>query len=512
MLKHKLQRLMPVVVMMVLMLTTLWVGAQETTEEAPAAATTDFNLTYSVTAAGEITGDAFAQTWTLTTASADRISIVVERTSGNLIPDVLVLDGSEQQIQTSYGATQTAARAEIERFNLPTGGTFKIVVQRDDGEAGVTSGTYSILVTPIATAAENPNNIVNLGAATLDAPVRGEITGAQWYQRYTFEAGGEDVIALDVRRTSGTLFPEVEVLDANGIALMRGYNDYNRANELAEIDRLELPGAGTYTIAVTRASGFNGETTGGYELNVRLLGAGESNPLLQGTAGTVAYDTPLSGAINAKWYEDWTLTTTAGDTLTLMVNRASGNLQPEVVVLGGSGQELRRGYTEADGDSAVIERLQLSGPGTYTVRVTRASGKTGSTSGDYALTVQLDGAGTGSASLSAIVGTIEKGQTVSGEISNAAWSNRWTFTGTAQEVIDIVVERTEGTFIPRIAILDSNNQLLTNGYYGPGLDTAEISRYTLPGNAEYRIVVFRDGEQNGYTTGGYTLTVRPTGS
>src|SRR4051812_28651196 len=81
----------------------------EATAEATTAAPIDLNLTYSVAASGEITNSTVSQTWTLTSASADRLMVRVERTSGNLLPDVAILDTSDQQLATSYGSDQTGA-------------------------------------------------------------------------------------------------------------------------------------------------------------------------------------------------------------------------------------------------------------------------------------------------------------------------------------------------------------------------------------------------------------------
>jgi hypothetical protein len=472
------------------------------------------NLTYSGPVNGEITDAAFTQNWTLQTASADRITVRVERTDGNLIPDVAILDANAQVVQSGYGPDRTGAASEIEAFTLPAGGTYQIQVGRKDGETGLTSGKYTLTVTPNATAEDNPNNTLVIGPVTADTPVSGEITGAHWYDRYTFDAQGADVIRVHVQRTSGTLFPEVEVLDANGTSLSLGYT--SSEGDSAQIDRVELPGAGTFTVAVTRQSRLGGETAGKFDLTVSILGAGEDNPMLAPAAGhDVVYGQPLTGTINARWYDDWKLTTDAGDTISLNVARDAassavpGTLQPEVILLGGSGQEITHGYTNRDGASATIDRYQLSGPGTYTVRVSRASGKTGLSSGPYTLMVTLEGSGEGSAKLATPTGTVETGTAIEGQVTNERWQDSWTYQGQADQAIDILVERTSGTLIPLVAILDANGQPLTNGYYEQTWDKASITNYTLPGAGEYKIVVSRDGDQGGYTSGGYSLLVRP---
>ncbi len=487
------------------------VFAQDATAEATAEATSapvDLNLTYSVAASGEISNSTVSQTWTLTTASADRLMVRVERTSGNLLPDVSILDATDRQLATSYGSNQTGAAAQIDNYTLPGAGTYKILVQRVDGGTGVTQGQYNITVTPRATADDNPNNTVSLGEIVAGAPINGELTGTQWYQRYSFNAAGEDVIRVTGKRTGGTLFPEVEILDSNGTSINVGYTDYSNG-DIAQINSFALPQAGTYTIVMTRAQRFNGETAGTYELNVTLLGAGESNPLLATPKGDVKYDTALTGDIGAQWYQDWKLTTTAGDVLTIEATRTSSNLQPEVILLGGSGQEVTHGYTSNTGDGAVINRYTLSGPGNYVVRVSRAQGKTGYSAGGYNLTVTLVGSGEDSPKLKESNGAIENTQTQTGTITGEKWSNTWTYQGTKGQVINITVARTSDTLNPHVDIQDSNGQVLTSGYPNPSRDGTEIKNYTLPGTGEYKIVVYRDGSETGYTTGGYTLKVGP---
>ncbi len=482
---------------------TALVVAQDAT---PSASGDSQALTYSVATAGEISDSAFSQTWTLTTASADRINVHVERTDGNLLPAVSILDATDKPISQS-NVDQTGAAAEIENFTLPGAGDYKVLVQRVNADKGVTTGKYNLLITPLATAADNPNNTVVLGDVEYDKPINGEITATQWYQRYTFTANGQDVIRINAKRTGGTLFPEIEVLDANGASLNKAYT--SDSGGTATLEKVKLPSAGQYTIAVTRASRFGGATAGTYQLDVMLVGAGEDNPMLAAAPGSVTYDTELKGSINALWYQDWTLTTQSADLITITVMRTSGDLIPQIALLGGSGQEVSRTNASPTGDSAAIRRYQLRTDGTFTVRVWRSQGKNGLTSGDYSLKVELVGSGEGSSNLADKGNTIASGQPQSGTITGVRWMETFTYKGTQGDKIDIVLDRTEGTLIPHIEIQDSNGQRLRSSALSDSRDSASITSYTLPGNADYKIVVSRDGGQTGYTTGGYSVSVSP---
>jgi len=502
--------------LLLLISTTAW--AQEATEEATAEVTTETtsqntNLTYNSPVQGEIDNVNFTQLWTLQTASADRLSIIVERTDGNLIPSVDLLDPNNQVLQSSYGADEAASKAIIENFTLPAGGTFQVQVGRDSGETGTTTGGYSLTVLPLATAQDNPNNTLVIDTIVYDTPVRGELSATQWVSLYTLNAPASDVIQVRAERISGTLMPEIDVRDVNGSSIGYGYVDNSGA--FAETGAIALTSPGQYTIAILRQRGFTGDTTGSYEVSVNLLGSGESSAALQGAAGTIEYDTPLTGTLsNARWYEDWQLATEAGDTLTITVERPEsvedgvvGDLQPEVILLGGSGQELRRGYLNNDGASAVIDRYQLDTRGAYTVRVIRRGDQRGETSGPYNLTVHLVGSGEGSPNLEGVTGTLEKGTPITGEITPSRWADSWTYEATEGEVVDIKVSRIDGTLIPLIDIQDINGQSVRSMYYEPSRDRVILTRYTFPGTGTYRIVVLRDREQNGLTTGTYSLTI-----
>jgi hypothetical protein len=482
--------------------------AQETTPEPTAEATSEVSavrpLSYGTPVQGMITASAITQEWPLSVASADRVRVQVNRTDGNLIPDVNILDASGNPIASSYGSDQTYAAAEIDDFTLPSTGTYTVQVGRYYGETGETTGNYSLIVIPLGTAADNPNNVTIIGEAEYDTPVDAEITATHWQYLYTLDAPAADTVNVTVKRVDGTLEPIVNVLDANGTPMRTGYND----NGYAETGSFDLPSAGEYQIAVSRYSDQDGDTLGRFEMTVQLVGSGEGSPALAGAPGTIVYDQALTGAVTAgQWYQDWTLTTDAGDTITIDVVRTGGDLIPEVALLGGSKQEITHGYTDYTYAAAQIDTYDLAGPGTYTVRVLRQSGQSGETTGDYRLTVHLNGTGEGSPKLTEPEGEVTVGTPVEGEITNARWQNVWTFESEDGGSINVLVERTDGTLSPTIQIQDANGQQMTYAYSSNARDTAEVTRYSLPGPGKYMIVVGRDSDQSGYTEGSYTLTV-----
>lgn len=502
-----------------LLLTLLLIGgaavqtwAQDTTPEpteetadATAEATPEAirSLSYGTPVTGEISGSTFEQEWPLSTASADRIQVRVTRNDGNLIPGISILDANGSSLVDGY-PDYTYAQAQIENYTLPSGGDYFIRVTRDGGETGETEGAYTLEVTPLGTASDNPNNEIVIGEVQYETPVTGEITATRWLHLYTFTAPANDRLEVIATRTNGTLQPVVSVMDANGTVLQTGYND----NAIADTNSFELPGAGQYTVAVSRYNDQGGATLGTYELTVHLLASGEDSPLMAEPQGEVTYDQTLEGVISpAQWYQDWTFTTDGADTLSITVDRVDGDLYPEVVLLGASEQEVTRAYSDSTGARATINRYTLASPGTYTVRVTRYSGKSGESTGAYNLTVSLIGTGEDNPTLAEPLGELTLGDPVEGEITNALWQNVWTISADEGDTIQVVVKRASGTLIPTLEIRDLNGQSVSSGYYVSTRDRAEIATYTFPTSGEFQIAVVRDLGQDGYTEGEYTLTV-----
>ncbi|NWG75208.1 MAG: hypothetical protein HXY24_11470 [Rubrivivax sp.] len=475
-------------------------------------------VTYGTPVEGSVDNQTPSQDWTLTAQGADRIAVRVEREDGNLVPDVTLLDSNNEAVGQSYGSNNTYAVAEIDNLTLPAAGTYTVQVARDGGDSGTTTGKYTLTVTALGVAQDHPNNTTVVGPITYDTPVQSEVTGTHWWNVYTFDGEEGDYVQLTEQRLSDTLSPEVWLLDNNGQTLTQGYVDYTGAR--AQSSGFELPYTGQYQVVAQRTGGIGGETVGQFQLTVSLLGSGENSQRLAGaTPGLIQqYDAPLAGQItNAQWYQDWQFRTVAGDTVTITVQRspaytadAPNTLRPEVLLLDNNGQEITRGYVDNTGATAALERYDMPGAGTYTVRVSRDGDKTGQTTGGYTLTVTLIGSGEDNPNLTQSAGTVAAGMPVTGEINALNWEQVWDFSGKQGDVIDIMVARTDSTLVPYLEVWDSNQQPLTSGYASDSRDGATIRGYSLPYDGNYSIVVSRDGGQHGYTAGHYTLTVAPS--
>ncbi|MBN8594411.1 MAG: hypothetical protein J0M33_21825 [Anaerolineae bacterium] len=467
-------------------------------------------ITYGVPVEGQVGDSQTDQVWTLTVDSADRIAVTVERLSGDLLPQI-ALRGPDAAVLSTAGPDATGAVARIERQELPAAGNYQIVVQRLDGATGVTQGRYRLTVTVLATAVLNPANQSIVADLQYGQTLRGELTSAHWYQRYRLTASGADLIRVDVQRLSGGLQPQIEILNPSGQQIAFGWG--SASADSAQTDRVELPEAGEYTIVVLRGGAIDGSTTGRYSITATLLGAGDTNPLLQRTPRDIVYGQPVTGEITARWYEGWLLSTTSADTVTIRIQSQGiagtgpGTLIPMVAIFDAAGNELSRAWPDGTGGTAVITRFPLPAAGEYIVRAERSSGKLGGTTGPYTLTVELAGTGLDSPALTALTGSLRYGAAVLGDLTDAQWENRWQFDGRAGQAVDIVLERTSGTLFPVMELLAPDGSVVTGAWYDASRSRSIIDGAGLGQDGTYTIRVLREGQQNGATRGGYRLSL-----
>jgi hypothetical protein len=312
------------------------------------------------------------------------------------------------------------------------------------------------------------------------------------------------------------VIPEAILLDNNGQELTHGYPSYT--GDDAASNQFEMPYTGQYQVVASRESGINGLTAGSFDLTVNLLGSGEaSTRLTSASPGLVdQYNTTMQGTITGpQWYNDWQFRTEAGDTISISMRRAPehtrenpNTLRPTVILLDSSGQELTRGYVDYTGAQADIQRYRLPAAGQYTVRATRDGEKDGATAGGYEFTITLEGSGEGSPLLAEPTGVLVAETPATGTIDGTHWMNLWTFSGQEGQVVTIVATRTDGTLVPDLEVRDSNGVSQWTAYPDATMDAVRMEQYTLQYTGEYQIIVFRDRGQDGYTSGGYSLTIQ----
>ena len=104
-------------------------------------------------------------------------------------------------------------------------------------------------------------------------------------------------------------------------------------------------------------------------------------------------------------------------------------------------------------------------------------------------------------------GEIAYATTVEGELTDTRFFEQWRFDGAAGDSIRVLM-RGDGGLAPLVGLLDGGGDLIATSADGAANGSVEL-RATLPADGAYLLVATRVGNQNGSTTGRYTLTLQP---
>jgi len=203
-------------------------------------------IQYGETVFGQISGSRSAERWTFEGSEGDLITVSMQEESGSLDTFLVLLnpDGDEIGFNDDSG----------QRFNsvlyaqLPEDGTYTIVASQYDG-----SGSYSLTVEqdegrPI------DFNVTQTGTIEDDNP----------FDFWTFDGSEGMIVTVSLLPINARLEPDLLLVGPDGNEI--GYGaDQGRTTEIAEF---ELPDDGPYAVAVSRASGLQGDSAGGYQLRV----------------------------------------------------------------------------------------------------------------------------------------------------------------------------------------------------------------------------------------------------
>lgn len=101
--------------------------------------------------------------------------------------------------------------------------------------------------------------------------------------------------------------------------------------------------------------------------------------------------------------------------------------------------------------------------------------------------------------------TLQFNQPTKGQISNDAFRQVYTFTGHSSDVISLTLTVTNGSLVPMLILTDGQGALLTRDL---SAGSANIQSWTLPADGPYFVIASRFGQDQGTTTGSYTLLLR----
>ena len=291
-------------------------------------------------------------------------------------------------------------------------------------------------------------------------------------QLWEFEAAEGDFVSIAMSlfddESVNPLDPYVSLLDSNGFVIA-AEDDY-LPGHYSKITVYRVPEDGLYYV---RAAGYEGESSGPYELIVSLYN--DPVRIEPGVAQSAA-----TGEI-----ELYSFAGQAGDFISITMTAVESSLRPRLLLLNPQGDRLTDASSEGSA-TATLSDFAIDESGTYFLL---ASGLVES-EGSYELLLTRS-----------TPPTLAFGQTESADFAEV---QTWQFTGDAEQIISVAVTAVDESILPTFDLFDSENIYLTSSQLSADGRTATLSIFILPASGNYFL---RISDAAGQASGGYSVVI-----
>jgi hypothetical protein len=433
------------------------------------------NLPFDQTQSGTISSAAQSNTYTFSANANDVVDFTMT-TSGSLSPKIRLYNPAGALVASANAEFCNVTDIELNTVTLPTSGTYTVLV----GDcADTNAGNYELY----AQRTEHPT-----GAAALPfGQTRGgTISSAAQSNTYTFSANANDVVDFTMTRTSGSVSPKIRLYNPAGQLVASANAEFCNVTDI-ELNTVTLATSGSYTVLVGDCSDTN---TGNYELYMQRMNnpSGAAMLLLgqtqTGNIGLAAQSNTYVFSGNANDLFDFTMVTT------------SGSVSPKIRLYSPAGALVASANAEFCNVTDIeMNTVTLPSTGIYTVLVGDCAD---TNSGNYAIYGQRTNSPFSPAPL------LWGGGTTAGNIASAAQSNTYTFSGTANNVVDLTMVATSGSLSPKIRLYNPDGTLLGSAAAEfCNVSTIELSSVTLAQNGIYTVLL---GDCSDTLTGNYNVS------
>lgn len=328
--------------------------------------------------------------------------------------------------------------------------------------------------------------------------VEGEIVNARESETWTFDGVRGDVITLHVTGYE-QLAPRVTLAAPNGSILVQ--LDAEASGTPDVVFTAGLQESGIHRITITGAD----NTTGRYALALQLQEPGQTLEIDRALVYGRSIRSTLSDAV---FREFWSFRGTRGDIIDVHMIAESGDLDAFVSLISPNGNVIAASNSDVDGRDAALYSVELNSTGTYSVSARRAGanfGETGTTQGDYTLTITLRRPGNPDESPTPAV--LAPGQLMRGRLS--ADAPRALFSVDADGVLALSLLLADRSEIGTISVMTPGRALL-HTVSGPSPLRSSV---TLPEEGTYWIeVTTSDVREDAPDDFGITVTPLATAS
>jgi len=389
-----------------------------------------------------------------------------------------------------------------------------VINLRNSAGAIVQTGTLTIEAAAVVDGAD--------GTSLSDGTLQGRLDNTRSSDEYVLNGTAGQIVTLTLRSTDFDAF--LVLYGTDGLQLR--YSDNGLPPTDAQILTFELPNTGAYRVSVTsrNAAESNGgqRVSGDYALT--LVSARVAND------GVIANGELIVGELSVvQQSAQYEFNGRAGDVVT--IDLRTDAFDPAVGLFTPDGQRLMTDDDGGGGLNARINRVSLTNNGTYLIIVDGFRGFTGDRTlqGKYTVSLTIETAGGGGVPVVQATATLapsvaqatplpvlpggnvlDFGQTVLGELTAEVQTGRYTFFGTAGDVITIQLD--SENFDPKFRLLGADGVVLAeDDDSGDGLN-ALVTDFTLPRDGDYVVEVdgFRGPAGDRQLFGGFSILVNRT--
>lgn len=458
-------------------------------------------LTFGEPVTGVLNDESFRRVYVLRVRADDRLTITLEWAAGDLDP-LLLLMNQHGAIVAASDDDGPGRNARIAGWQALEGGRYFVVASRFGQEHGSSSGTYNLL------AVREEVAVTNAPTLTIGGTQLGRITPQAPVSFYFLQAQRGEVLDLTMRRTSGSLDPQLDLVTPDGHTLAQNDDDPASQGTLdAAIRDFTVLEDGVYVVVATRFGREAGSTEGSFVLSAAAVGPDR----LGATADRARLIDPgdaLQGALDDSitaryyWFEG-----RRGDVVTITLSAEGGTLDPYVRLLDAAFVELAANDNSGVRGQAQILAYTLPESGRYHIVATRSGEQAGTTSGMFTLRLEARPGVIGTHALELVYGAA-----ATGSISAEQLAEAYVFFGNKGDIITLTMERTSGDLDPLLTLQDSAGKSIAFDDDSAGNQNARLERFTLPHDDMYTVVASRFDGEAGTTSGTYLLSldlVRP---
>jgi predicted small secreted protein len=451
------------------------------------------NLNFGDTVSDEIADDNYQVEYTFAAQSGDYINIYMEATSGDLDTYLILFDDDGDELARNDDQEPGDSLNAGIQYEVTTDGTYTLHATRFLQEEGTSNGSF---VLSLEIGAPAVTRDVNLQYGDI---VSGVINDDNFQFEYIFEAQSEDAVNIYMGAISGDLDTYLILLDDEGNQLARNDDQEPGASFNAGIEHT-VSRSGTFTILATRFQQETGTSSGEFELS---LNSGQALP--PRGDGDLRFGDTVSGVINDDNYQfEYVFRAQSGDVVSVYMGAISGDLDTYLILLDDDGDELARNDDQEPGASfnAGIE-YTVPRSGIFTILATRFQQETGTSSGEFELSLNNEGQPQprGDADL-------RFGDTVSGVINDDNFQSEFTFHAQSGDTVYIYLGAISGDLDTYLILFDDEgNELARNDDQEPGASFNAGIEYIVPRNGMFTILATRFQQETGTSSGEFELSL-----